>query len=350
MCYTAGMYRIRKPGEKPRYIELRGDYKRDLRSARVGYNLTIRVAKGVPALSEILPSSSHLPDLTPLGARLKMEFEGTLCRLAAQAIWVKSSIFMPDHIHVCFWVAKPLHLSVLQIVVRALMFTEKTVKTEVGLERIWSPPGHLFQCYSWEILQQKITYNLGNVARWKMDHHAPELSHPHMLVHPKLTEKYAWEGYGAVALLDGECCMPCYISSRATEEDVARFQRLALIFAHLGWTFVGGFVSPRERALLKALREVREARFIHLAATRLVDEKVPAKLAKSLACGHFLRLTSAEGREACTREICVRQNVWAEGFCRGWREKVEAHFLQKASSPKVMAYVRDFLQRWRAPR
>ncbi len=343
------MYRIRKPGEKPRYVEMNGDYERDLRSSRVGYNLTIRVAKGVPVLS-IIQLSSRLPELTPLGARLKMELEGTLCRLAAEAIWVKCSIFMPDHIHLFFWVAKPLHLSVLQIVVRALMFTEKTVKGEFGLERIWAPPGHLLQCYSWEVLQQKIAYNLGNVARWKMDHHAPELSHPHVLVHPKLTEKYEWEGYGAVALLDGECFMPCYISSRATEEDVARFQRLALTFAHLGWTFVGGFVSPRERALLAALREVHEARFIHLAATRLVDEKVPAKLAQSLVQGRFLRLTSAEGRETCTREICVRQNVWAEDFCQGWREKVEAYFLQKKSSPQVMAYVRDFLARWKAPR
>ncbi len=317
-CYTAFMYRMRKATEKPRRVNLHGDYKRDLHDGKVGYNFTIRIAPGVSPLSQILPDAPE-PHLTPLGNALKTTFTQNLIGRAEGAFWIKSFVLMPDHLHLLIWVDQPLKLSILQYLVRALMFTARQLEKDFSLKALWCYPGHLFQCYSWEIVKQKQAYNEANVERWKMDHFTPTDSHPHILSHPKLDKRYAWEGYGELTLLDERDFLPCYISRRATDADVALFTRLAIRLARERWVLVGGFVSPRERALLKAVRDATPApRILHLAATRLKDEKVPAQLAHALYQGRFLRLTSAEGEERCTREICVWHNRWAEKFCGDW--------------------------------
>ncbi len=346
--YTHGMYKRRKEGQKPRMVELYGDYTRDLRSGKVGYNFTMRVCRGVAALSTI-DESAVMPQLTSTGLRVRREFEGTFLKLSNQGIWIKCAVFMPDHVHLCFWVDRPLKYSILYILARALVFSEKTLCAELGIEAIWQRPGHLFQCYSREVLEQKIAYNRGNVARWKMDHLTRTLSHPHLIRHPKLAAEFAWEGYGAVELLEEERFLPCYISSRASEDSVAHFTRLAVQLSRAGWTLVGGFVSPRERALLAEVRKTVEPQVIHLASTRLAESKIPAKLAEALSRRKFLRLTSAEGRETCTRELCVWQNLWAEAFCGDWKTAVEAHFSRQALNAKQLAYVHDFLTHWQTP-
>ncbi len=326
-------------------IEMYGDAKRDLRSERVGYNFTIRVLPGTPPLSRIL-NHRTTPELTPIGAVVARKITEVL----PKDIWIKSLVIMPDHLHLCLWIHAPLKLTILQLLAKVLVFSEKEICAAHALSGIWQRPGHLFQCFSKEVFLQKIAYDQGNILRWKMDHNMRELSHPHRITHSKLDPAYAWEGYGNLELLDGTHFLPCYISRRASDDAVAHFTNLALKLAQTGWTLIGGFVSERERQLLHTVREKITPRIIHLAATRLEDCKVSAQLAKALYEGRFLRLTSAK-MDTCTRERCVWHNLWAEHFCGQWRDAVEAHFRQRAPlTPQQATYIHDFLTRWPSPR
>ncbi len=344
--YTAGMaYKVWRSSRPSRMIELYGDYERDLHDGRVGYNFTIRVVAGVPPLSRIVKEESE-PVLTPLGDAVLKKISEVLPR----EIWLRCAILMPDHLHLCLWVKAPLRVTILQVLTKALLFSEKMARENYGQDALWQRPGHLFQCYSLEVLEQKMAYNRGNVARWKMDHAERGRSHPHPVVHCRLTSAYAWEGYGEIELLDSAHFLPCYISHRATDEAVGHFANLAIQLSNAGWTLVGGFVSERERALLRRIRTATSPRVIHLAAARLEDGKVPAKLAEELYRGRFLRLTSAEVRESCTREICVWHNLWAETLCGDWRSAIEAHFqtVQNVSGAQS-AYIHNFLAQWPSP-
>ncbi len=343
------MYRIRKANQPPRWIELSGDCRRDLHAPKVGYNFTVRVAPGVPALSQIELAHPR-PILTALGQLVEKHFKDTLITRQQGAIWNKSLVIMPDHLHFCIWVNARIKMTINQYFTKAMLFAEKDARQTFGLERLWNRPGDLFVCYSWETFQQKIAYNEANIARWKMDHQKRHLSHPHVLSpHPRLDAAYTWEGYGDTSLLDAADILPCYISSRAGEAEVARFTRLAIRLARAGWVLAGGFVSPQERALLRQVREKVAVKAIHVAATRLADEKMPAKLAKELYAGRFLRLTSAEQETNCTRALCVWHNLWVDALCGDWRARVQAYFVSQAVREQQLANLVRFLAGWGAP-
>lgn len=215
---------------------------------------------------------------------------------------------------------------------------------------LWELPAHLFMCYTWEIVQQKIAYNEANVARWKMDHFQPCLSHPHLLdPHPKLIPGFQWEGFGHLSLWEETNLLPCYISSRASTAQVETFTRMACTLMREGWVFVGGFVSPRERALWETLRFRGTPAILQFAATRLQDEKQPAGLAMALSKGRFLRITSAEGQETCTRDLCVWHNLTIERLCKNWRAHVMEAFRNRGMTPTQTANLAAFLQRWPSP-
>ncbi len=343
------MYRLRKEGEAPRWIELSGDCRRDLHAAKVGYNFTVRIARGLPPLSRIELDSPR-PILTELGKLVERHFIDTLITRQDGAIWNKCFVVMPDHIHFCVWVNERIKQTINQYFTKAMLFAEKEARTTFGIPELWQRPGDLFICYSWETFQQKIAYNEANIERWKMDRQLRHLSHPHILpAHPKLDSAYAWEGYGELPLLDESHFLPCYVSRQTSDAAFEKFARLAVTLARAGWVMVGGFVSPRERELLARVRAEADAKVIHLAATRLADDKVPAKLAKALYAGRFLRLTSAEQQEKCTRELCVWHNLWIDQFCGNWREQVTALFETRGMSATQRAGLARFLAAWLAP-
>lgn len=265
-------------------------------------------------------------------------------------MWIKSFVLMPDHMHCCIWVNERLPQSIKQYLTKALIFSQREAEKSFRISGLWSLPAHLFMCYTWEVFQQKIAYNEANVARWKMDHFQRTLSHPHLLnPHPKLTPSIAWQGFGHLSLLDEPHLLPCYISSSATPKQIDIFTRLARGLLRDGWGFVGGFVSPQERALLTALRTQSNPAILHVAATRLPEEKVPAQLANALTKGRFLRITSAEERETCTRELCVWHNLWIETLCLHWRRRVLDAFCAHAITPTQKANLIAFLQHWPSP-
>ncbi len=343
------MYRLRKPGQPPRWIELSGDCRRDLHAAKVGYNFTVRVARGVPPLSRI-DLASPRPILTDLGQLIERHFRETLITHQQGAIWNKSFVIMPDHIHCCIWVNERIKQTINQYFTKAMLFAEKEARAKFNLASLWQRPGDLFICYSWETFQQKIAYNEANIERWKMDRQLRHLSHPHILPpHPKLDSAYVWEGYGELPLLEEAHFLPCYVSRLTADAAFEKFTRLAVTLVREGWVMVGGFVSTRERELLSRIRAEGTAKIILLAATRLADDKVPAKLAKALYAGRFLRLTSAENQEKCTRELCVWHNLWIDHFCGDWRAQVTSLFESRGMTSTQRTALARFLSTWHAP-
>ncbi len=343
------MFKIRKANEPPRWVELSGDCKRDLRAGKVGYHFTIRVTRKTIPLSRI-ELAEPMPILTAAGEMINRHFTNVMVTNTCGAIAFKSFVIMPDHLHLCFWVDKPLKFTVLQLLTKGLIFADKALRENHGLALEWQKPGHLFICYSWKRFIEKIEYDNANVERWKMDHSLPFLSHPHIIKgHPKLDSQYQWQGYGELALLNRELMFPCYISHSAPDGDVEKYVRLAVYLARNGWVLVGGFISPRERELWRAIREIKTAKIIHVAATRLEDKKVPAKLAANLYSRRFLRITSAGEITNCTRTLCVRNNLWIEKLCGNWRDKVISHFREIGSDEAKMAALGAFLKRWKSP-
>ncbi len=330
-----------------RWILQVGDYKRDLHRASTGYFFTIRFLPSVPKMSYLEPSY-FMPKLTPPGQIIEKKL---LALEASQHGNVKLGPYaiMEDHLHVCLWVEKETPRTPIQLLTSMMRFAEKEIREQFGIDKLWALPGTLYICYSTEMYRQKKAYTIGNLTRWHMEMEQSEAAHPHPLVHPKLDTRYQWEGYGNEALLDGECFLPCYITHTATDEDIALFTRLAIKLAQEGWTLIGGFVSPRERQLLCDVQAVCTPHVIHLAATRLEDQKLPAKLASSLYRQTFLRLTSAEGVTTCERSLCVWQNLWAEALCGDWRQRVLDHFKAHAT-PAQQENLTRFLTRWQSPK
>ncbi len=332
-----------------RWILQSGDYKRDLHQAGVGYFFTVRFLPGVPKLS-FLRGDASFPILTPLGCFVKARLKDLEERYKG-CIKIETYAIMADHLHVCLWVEKEIKQTPLQILTAMMLFAEKNAQEQFGISKLWAVPGTLYVCYSTAIYQQKKKYTLANITRWHMEIEHPEYAHPHPLTHSKLDPRYSWEGYGNERLLDSERFLPCYITHAATDRDVALFTRLAITLARDGWMLVGGFVSPRERQLLQDIQVACMPYVIHLAATRLEDQKLPAKLASSLYRQTFLRLTSAEGQEKCERPLCVWQNLWAEKLCGNWRQRIIAHFqAQSTSLPQQLENLQCFLARWQSPK
>ncbi len=298
-----------------RWILLKGNFRDDLHRGHKGYFFTIRCHPSVPALTRIEPTRL-MPLLNPIGKLLRDQL--LLLEAKHPEVKVETYAILPDHLHLCLWVAQRTPRTPLQLLTTFLLFSEKDAQQQFKIDTLWQRPGQLFACHSTKSYQQKKKYTLGNITRWHLEAEQKVNPHPHRLTHPKLDPAYAWEGYGAETLLNEEEVLPCYISHRTPDADVARFTRLAITLAQTGWTLVGGFVSPRERALLQAVRAVCNPTLIHLAATALKDQKLPAQLASALYRQTTLRLTSAEGAETCQRNLCVWQNLWAEHFCGDW--------------------------------
>ncbi len=337
-----------KDKEDPtRWILQRGDYKRDLHRAGTGYFFTIRFLPSVPKASYIEPKTK-MPKLYPVGALLSEELFALEASQKGR-IQVETYAIMEDHLHVCLWVKETTPQTPLQLLTKMMMYTERAARERFGIQKLWAVPGTLYVCYSTAMYHQKKRYTLGNSTRWHMELEHPECAHPHPLAHPKLDDRYQWEGYGNETLLDGVCFLPCYITHTATEGEIALFTRLAIRLAQEGWTLVGGFVSPRERKLLQDVQATCNPTVIHLAATRLQDQKLPAQLASTLYLQFFLRLTSAEEQTDCERPLCVWQNLWAETFCGDWRQQVMDVF-EPSATPEQQANLSRFLARWQSPK
>ncbi len=337
-----------KAKEDPtRWIKLSADYNFDFHRANVGYFFTLSLAPSVPPMTWVKPGM-FAPLLTPLGKLVDARLEEISKR--HPEVKIEARALMSDHLHVCFWVSQPIARTIIQMLTTMMCFCEREACAQFNLKSLWRRPGELFVCYSTKTYQQKKNYTLGNLTRWHLELEKKKAAHPHLVIHAKLDAAYQWEGYGHEALLDETHFLPCYITRSASEKDVALFTRLAIKLADAGWILVGGFVSERERALLKAVRQqCRQPRVIHLAATKLIDRKLPAQLAYAIANQTILRLTSAEGEETCQRTLCVWQNLWAERFCGDWRTRVIETFVKQDIPPKQEENLRHFLARWKSP-
>ncbi len=321
-----------------------GDMSRDLRRKDAGFFLTIRVQRVAGVLSRIEPGAL-MPALTPLGELVHEKLESLVTHHAGK-LRLDSFALMSDHIHVCCYQVEDMPRSPLQYLTATLRLIEREAEIRFHIPQVWDRPGELFICYSREKYAEKNAYTRGNITRAHLAREATDLGTPHPVFHPALDPNRDWVGQGDIRLLEAPHLLPIHVHRITTDADMMRFTRLAMALAQEDWLLVGAFISSRERALLRAVREaVPRVRVIEISPRRLEGGKLPARLAERLFARLLLRLSSND-ETVCRREMCEWCNAWVESFCLGWRESVVAHFREKGAAREALAQTRAFLARW----
>ena len=278
------------------------------------YFATMVTANRMPCLSTVV--SGGYTQWTAIGKQVHASFE-RLC--AEYPLAIDRVALMPDHLHLCFRVTKPLPQNILRILVR----WREAIEAELGFSQanpFWETPYHLFTAFNRESYQRCIDYTKANPRRWWQLRHHPDLFHAHEVTHPLLSSAYTWQAVGHLSLLDAPLMMAIRIHRVDTEAIINALTERAIHIAQAGGVIIGGFVSPAEKALLKTLyAAVSEVRLISLLPHTLSDYKPAARVLEAFCQGRRLLLTTVPehpSNEPCTRAVCLRHNDLAEEIAK----------------------------------
>ncbi len=162
-------------------------------------------------------------------------------------------------------------------------------------------------------------YILDNPARWQLRRDHPEwFRKQYALKHPRLPAKTNWTAYGDATLLDHPWLVPVIVSRKVSEAE--RTTQIAAIVAKVkqGAIPVGGFISPGERELAKAVGKLPRARLIKLEPWGLKRYRPSGAAAtRWMAEGRLLVLTGFPDDEPleCKRGNCLQNNEWVRQIC-----------------------------------
>jgi hypothetical protein len=162
------------------------------------------------------------------------------------------------------------------------------------------------------------SYIQDNPARWQLRHDHPEWFRKHYGIrHPRLPQDTTWTAYGDATLLDHPWLVPVIVSTKIPEAE--RQAQVAGIVAAVqnGAIPIGGFISPGEREVAKAVFGVPRARLIKLEPWGLKRYKPSGTAAtRWLAEGRTLVLTGFPDNEPaeCHRANCLKNNQWVRAI------------------------------------
>jgi hypothetical protein len=168
-------------------------------------------------------------------------------------------------------------------------------------------------------------YIQDNPARWQLRHDHPEWFRKHYGIrHPRLPQDTIWTAYGDATLLDHPWLVPVVVSTKIAEAE--RHAQVAGIVAAVqnGAVPIGGFISPGEREVAKAVFGVPRARIIKLEPWGLKRYKPSGTAAtRWLAEGRTLVLTGFPDNEPaeCHRANCLKNNQWVRTIAAPGREQ-----------------------------
>lgn len=275
------------------------------------YFATMVTAPRRPCLSVVQEGGRVL--WTPMGQCLHDHLE-KMCAKHPTAL--DRVAIMPDHLHLCFRVTVPLKESILRVLATLRRFSTLDGCALSGESTLWEPHYHLFNAFTYESYHQCLAYTAANPERWWLTRHAPAVFRPHQVAHPSLPAEFPWQAVGHMSLLDAPLLYPIVIHRADTSEIVAKKTAIACDIARAGGVIIGGFISPREKNLLKTLyAAVPTLKLIHLSPHTLKDYKPPAHALEAFKYGRRLLLTSEPDTPAdhpCTRAVCLRHNALAE--------------------------------------
>jgi REP element-mobilizing transposase RayT len=274
------------------------------------YFATMVTARRKPCLSTIV--SGGYAQWTSIGKRI----DASLTQLSqAYPIAIDRAALMPDHLHLCFRVTKPLTESILRILVK----WRKEIEEATGFSQddpLWETPYHLFTPFNREVYTRCIDYTAANPRRWWHLRNNPNLLQAQNVTHPLLSTAYTWQAVGHLDLLNAPLMMSIRIHRTDTEATINALTERAIHIAQAGGVIIGGFVSPTEKALLKKLyATVPDVKLISLLPHTLSDYKPAARVLDAFYQGRRLLLTTASDHPSttpCTRTVCLRHNDLAE--------------------------------------
>ena len=278
------------------------------------YFATMVTANRQPCLSEVI--SGGYTKWTTIGKQIQAALE----QLSKDyPLAVDRAAVMPDHLHLCFRVTKPLTQNILRILVQ----WRETVETLAGFSQenpLWETPYHLFTAFNRETYQRCIDYTAANPRRWWHLRNHPNILQAQYVTHPLLPSEYTWQAVGHLSLLDVPLMMSIRIHRVDTAEAIATLTNNAIQVAQAGGVIIGGFVSPAEKALLKEVyAAVPEVRLISLLPHTLSDYKPATRVLDAFYQGRRLLLTTVPDHPSttpCTRADCLRHNDLAEQIAR----------------------------------
>ena len=310
VCYDGGMeHKLSHTSSHARSVRLATSSSHDLWGTG-RYFATMVTAHRKPYLSEVI--SGGYTQWSSIGKQVHASLEH-LCQ--AYPLAIDRVALMPDHVHLCFRVTKPLTKSILRI----LFDWRETIEQAAGFSKaapLWETPYHLFTAFNRESYTRCIDYTAANPRRWWHLRHHPNLLQPQIVTHPQLDPAYTWQAVGYLSLLDAPLMMPVRIHRVDTETAIASLTENAIQIAQAGGVIIGGFVSPAEKALLKTLHAaVPDVRLISFLPHTLSDYKPPARALDAFYQGRRLLLTTVPDHpstDPCTRSICLRHNDLAQ--------------------------------------
>lgn len=161
-------------------------------------------------------------------------------------------------------------------------------------------------------------YIVENPARWQLRLDHPEwFKKQYALQHPRLPVDTQWTAYGDATLLEAPVLVPVIISTRISETEREQQIRSILQQVERGALPIGGFISPGERAVAKAVFGIPRARIIKLEPWGLRRYKPHGDQAvRWIAEGRTLVLTGFGDDEPaeCHRVNCLRNNEWVKAI------------------------------------
>lgn len=228
---------------------------------------------------------------------------------------------MPDHVHFCLRVVAPLQTSILMVFSGMRRVAEKEACAMSGMARLWERHYRVFVAVSYESYGKCLDYTAANPRRWWLTRHQPLDFRVREVKHAALPAEWKWQAVGNLELLEAPVKMAIVVHRVDSEAVVAEKTQMAIEVAKAGGVIVGGFVAPREKALLKCVyAAVPEVKVISFVPHSLTGYKPPARAIDGFKYGLRLLLSSVPVHAVdapCERVVCLRHNKVAEELGNG---------------------------------
>ena len=123
----------------------------------------------------------------------------------------------------------------------------------------------------------------------------------------------SWTAFGDQTILDYPWLYPVIISRRLEGAALDKAVAEAVAQARQGAVVIGGFISPGERLVAKALMTVPRARIIYMYPWGLGGYKPRGEAVNRIGTGKTLVLSGFPDNVApeATRANCLKNNEWA---------------------------------------
>ena len=223
-------------------------------------------------------------------------------------------VLMPDHLHMNLRIAPGLSepLQVLGAAMRRFKsYTTTLARRQLGLSAIWQQGYHDRICVSRRFIEAVARYIRYNPLKYELMYNQPRymrIREP--LDSPRLDVDDFWKGVGNVDLLSSDAkLLSLRVSRKVAAQNLSRVVSRIEDAVRAGYVVISGFISPGEVAARDMLLENREARFIHVLPSCMMNGHRPdSRYLPALSEGRFLEIAEGNDQTEFGRRTCLVLN------------------------------------------